>query len=178
MSRVSLENLPSNTLDIVLFIDSSQSMAEKLPKFLQQFERMVRDWDNALIDYQIGVVRFRAGTGNFNYVNVFQPPQSLDDIRKIVNLPCRGSEQLLDAVVEGLRKVKLRPEAQPYLILVTDEPSTGEHSPEAVIQLCQATGARVGVMGTFDPFQQEVAMKTNGVWVPIPDGKTSNNTNW
>ena len=178
IGKASLKNLHTNALDVILFIDASGSMEAKLPKFLGQLEGMIRDWDNALIAYRIGVVRFRSRAGAFNYVNVFQPPQTLDDIRKIVNLPCQGSEMLLDAIVEGMRKIKLRPDAQPYLIVVTDEPSTGGHSPEAVIQLCLEAGAKVGVIGTFDLFQQRVAMKTDGIWVPIPDGKTINNLNW
>ncbi|MCZ6680214.1 MAG: VWA domain-containing protein [Candidatus Poribacteria bacterium] len=178
IGKSSLENLVTNVLDVILFIDSSKSMADKLPQFLTQFEGVMRDWDNALIDYQIGVVRFHAGTGTFNYLNVFQPPQTMDDIRKIINLPCQGNENLLDAIVEGMSKIKFRPEAQPYLILVTDEPSTGQTPPQAVVQLCFEAGAKVGVVGTFDRFQQEVAMKTNGVWVPIPGGKTTNSLNW
>ena len=178
MGKVPLKNLPTNMLDVILFIDGSKSMEDKLPEFLAQLEGVIRDWDNALIDYQIGVVRFRTGTGTFNFINVFQPPQTLEDIRKIASLPCEGNEQLLDAIVEGMQKLKLRPQAQPYLILVTDEPSTGSYSSEAVIQLCLKVGAKVGVIGTFDPFQQEVAMRTNGVWVPIPDGKTTNSLNW
>lgn len=59
--------------------------------------------------------------------------------------------------------MKLRPGAQPYLILLTDEPLAGQHSPQAVIQLCQEAGAKVSVVGTFDSFQQEVATETNGV---------------
>ena len=178
IGKVSMATLQSNALDIILFLDASLSMADKLPKFLQEFETMVRDWDNALIDYQIGVVRFRAGTGNFSAINAFQPPQTLDGVRKIINLPCQGDEQLLDAIAEGLRRIRLRPQAQPYLIIVTDEPSTGGHSPQAVIQFCREIRAKVSVMGTFDRFQREVATETDGVWVPIPDGKTSNTTTW
>jgi hypothetical protein len=178
IGKVSLKELVNNTLDVILFIDGSKSMEDKLPEFLKQLEGIVRDWDNALIDYQIGVVRFRTGTGTLNFVNVFQPPQTMDDLRQIVSLPCQGNEQLLDAIVEGMRRLKLRPGAQPYLILLTDEPSAGQHSPQAVIQLCQEAGAKVSVVGTFDSFQQEVATETNGVWVPIPGGKATSSLNW
>ena len=123
-------------------------------------------------------MRFNTGTGTVNFVNVYHPPQTLEQIHKIAALTRRGNEHLLDAVVEGLRRIKLRPEAQPYLIIVTDEPSTGQYSPEAVIQLCLEKGARVSVVGTFDKFQQQVTTETNGIWVPMPDGRTTNETSW
>lgn len=164
-------------LDVILFIDSSKSMEDKLPHFLKQFELLVRDWDNALIDYQIGVVRFRTRAA-VNMVNVFNPPQTLKQVRKIAELPCQENEMLLDAVAEGLRRMKRRPNAQLHLILVTDEPATGEYSAAATIQLLQQKRARVSVVGTFDDFQQPAAVKTGGVWVPIPEGHTTNNSYW
>jgi hypothetical protein len=168
----------SNTpVDIILFIDSSKSMGDKLPRFLQQLDLIVRDWDNALIDYQIGVVRFRS-RASVNIVNVFNPPQTLKQVRKIVELPCQENEMLLDAVAEGLRRLKLRPNAQPYFILITDEPAAGEFSSLAIIQMLQQKHILVSVVGTYDDFQQQVANKTGGVWVPIPEGHTTNNLYW
>ena len=164
-------------VDIILFVDSSKSMDDKLPHFLQQLNLIVRDWDNALIDYQIGVVRFRS-RASVNIVNVFNPPQTLKQIRKIVELPCQENEMLLDAVAEGLRRLKLRPNAQPYFILITDEPADGEYSPLAIIQMLQQKHVLVSVVGTYDDFQQQVASKTGGIWVPIPDGHTTNNLYW
>ena len=168
----------SNTpVDIILFIDSSKSMGDKLPHFLQQLDIIVRDWDNALIDYQIGVVRFRS-RASVNIVNVFNPPQTLKQVRKIVELPCQENEMLLDAVAEGLRRLKLRPNAQPYFILITDEPAGGKYSPLAIIEMLQQKHVLVSVIGTYDDFQQQVASKTGGIWVPIPEGHTTNNLYW
>ena len=164
-------------VDVVLFVDGSKSMDQKLPHFLQQLNFIVRDWDNALIDYQIGVVRFRS-RASVNMVNVFNPPQTLKQIQKIVELPCQENEMLLDAVAEGLRRLKLRPNAQPYFILITDEPAAGEYSPLAIIQMLQQKHILVSVVGTYDDFQQQVANKTGGIWVPIPEGHTTNNLYW
>ena len=167
----------STPVDIVLFVDGSKSMDEKLPHFLKQLEIVVRNWDNAFVDYQIGVVRFRS-RASVNMVNVFNPPQTLEQIRKIVELPCRENEMLLDAVAEGMRRLKLRSNAQPYFILVTDEPAKGEYSPLAIIQMLEQKQVLVSVVGTYDDFQQQVADKTGGVWVPIPEGHTTNNSYW
>ena len=164
-------------IDIILFVDSSESMDDKLQNFLQQLDMLVRDWDNALIDYQIGIVRFRA-RGSVNMINVYNPPQTLEQIRKIVELPCQDDETLLDAVAEGLRRLKLRPDAHPYFILVTDEPAEGEYSPLAIIQMLQQKQVLVSVVGTYDDFQQQVATETGGIWVPIPEGQTTNNSYW
>ena len=164
-------------IDIVLFIDSSKSMEDKLPNFLQQLDILVRDWDNAFIDYQIGVVRFRS-RASVNMINVYNPPQTLEKIRKIVELPCQDDEMLLDAVAEGMRRLKLRPNAQPYFILVTDEPAEGEYSALAITQMLEEKHVLVNVVGTYDDFQQQVATKTGGVWVPIPEGQTTNHSYW
>ncbi len=164
-------------VDLILFVDSSESMDDKLPNFLQQLDILVRDWDNALIDYQIGVVRFRS-RASVNMINVYNPPQTLEQVRKIVELPCQNDEMLLDAVAEGLRRLKLRSNAKPYFILVTDEPAKGEYSPLAIIQMLEQKQVLVSVVGTYDDFQQKVATKTHGVWVPIPEGQRTNNSYW
>ena len=164
-------------VDIILFVDSSESMDGKLPHFLKQLDLLVRDLDNALIDYQMGVVRFRS-RASVNIVNFFDPPQTLEQIRKIVELPCKEDEMLLDAVAESLRRIKFRPNAQPYFILVTDEPAEGEYSSLAIIQMLKKKDILVSVVGTYDDFQQQVANKTGGVWVPIPEGHTTNNSYW
>ncbi len=164
-------------LDIILFVDSSESMDDKLPNFLKQLEILVRDLDNALVDYQVGVVRFRS-QASVNMINVYNPPQTLEQVRKIVELPCQEDEMLLDAVAEGLRRLKLRSNAHPYFILVTDEPAEGAYSSLAIIQMLQQKQVLVSVVGTYDDFQQQVATKTGGVWVPIPEGRTTNNSYW
>ena len=164
-------------VDIILFIDSSDSMEDKLPNFLQQLDLLVRDWDNALVDYQIGVVRFRS-RASVNMINVYNPPQTLEQVRKIVELPCQDDEMLLDAVAEGLRRLKLRPHAKPYFILITDEPAEGEYSPLAIIQMLQQKQVFVSVVGTYDDFQRQVATETGGVWLPIPNGQRANHSYW
>jgi hypothetical protein len=177
VGNIALRLSGDTPIDIILFVDSSKSMDNKLPHFLQELNLLVRDWDNALIDYQIGVVRFRT-RASVNMVNIFNPPQTLKQIRKIVELPCKENEMLLDAVAEGLRRVKFRPNAQPYFILITDEPAEGAYSSLAIIQMLQQKHVLVSVVGTYDDFQQQVATKTGGVWVPIPEGHTTNNSYW
>lgn len=163
-------------VDVVLFVDGSKSMEEKVPQFLQQLEIWVRDWDNALIDYQIGVVRFRKSS-TVNSVNVFNPPQTLKQIKSIIELPCKEDENLLYAISEGLRRINLRSDAQLHIILVTDEP-VSEKATTGTIQMLREKHAVVSVLGTIDGFQDLVTTETGGVWVPIPKGHIKNNTYW
>jgi len=178
ISTFTLTKMGTRKVDIILFIDSSRSMEDKLPQFLIQLLNMIRNWDKAQLDYQLGAVRFRTGTGNFNYINVYQPPQTIEQVKSILALPCQGNERVLDAMVEGFRQLQFRPDAQLHIILVTDEPSTGEYSKDAVINMYLAAGAIVSVIGTIDPFQQEIVEQTQGIWMPIPDGKMTNESAW
>ena len=160
------ENSP---VDIVLYIDGSNSMEDKASAFLTQMELWFRDWNNALIDYQVGVVRFRM-RGSVNMVNVYNPPQTLEQTRKIIELPYKLNEDLLQAINEGMRKIKLRPEAQTHLIIVTDEPLARKMSFDGVIQYLAEKHVIVSVVGTLDGFLQQVTVKTGGEWVAIPNG--------
>ena len=174
IGKILLQNAGNTPVDIVLLIDGSKSMEDKHPQFLEQLDIWTRDWDNALIDYQMGVVRFRA-RGAFNIVNVYNPPQSLDQIRKIAELPCQEDENLLHAIKEGLRRIKLRPKTKTHLIIVTDEPINKNASSLGIIQFLEEKQVVVSVLGTYDDFQPHVTIKTGGVWVPIPEGYTTNN---
>jgi len=172
-----LNQVGNTPIDIVLFIDGSESMENKLSQLTQQLDQWIRDWDNSLIDYQIGVVRFRA-RGSVNIVNVYNPPQSLEQINKIIELPCQQDENLLQAVTEGLKRIKLRPDATPHIILITDEPIAKNTSAAATIQYLEEMHVVVSVIGVYDDFQQEVTTKTGGIWVPMPNGHSTNNNFW
>lgn len=174
----SILNKTGNTpIDIVLIIDGSESMENKLSKLTQELGQWIRDWDNSLIDYQIGVVRFRA-RGSVNIVNVYNPPQSFQQINKILELPCKQDENLLQAVAEGLQRIKLRPDATTHIILITDEPIPKNTHAAATIQYLEEQHVIVSVLGVYDDFQQEVTRKTGGVWVPMPNGHSTNNNFW
>ncbi|RKU26170.1 hypothetical protein C6497_14035 [Candidatus Poribacteria bacterium] len=174
----SILNKTGNTpIDIVLFIDGSESMENKLSQLTQQLGQWIRDWDNSLIDYQIGVVRFRA-RGSVNIVNVYNPPQSFEQINKIIELPCQQDENLLQAVSEGMQRFKLRPDAKTHIILITDEPVAKNSSAAATIQYLEEMHVVVSVIGVYDDFQQEVTRKTGGIWVPMPNGHSTNNNFW
>lgn len=173
ISKLVLSKAESTPVDIVLFIDGSNSMEDKVSPFITQMEFWFRDWDNALIDYQVGVIRFRM-RGSVNMVNVYNPPQTLEQCRKIIELPSKLNEDLLQAINEGMRKIKLRPDAQTHLIIVTDEPLGSNMSYGGVIQFLAEKHVIVSVVGTIDGFLQQVTQKTGGEWVAIPNGNLIN----
>ena len=149
-----IQNTRNEPVDIILFIDGSKSMENKLPQFLKQLDVWIRDWDNALIDYQLGAVRFRSDDSD-NTVDVFNPPQSLDQIRKIVEQPCQDDEFLLHAIVKAYSQLELRDRAKTHLILVTDEPVRQTSKKAAVIKFLEEKHAVVSVIGTFDDFKKK-----------------------
>lgn len=164
-------------VDIILFIDGSKSMEDKVPEFVKQLEIWIRDWDNALIDYQLGVVRFRSKE-SVNMVNVYSPPQSHTQVQKIAELPYQDDEFLLHAIAEGFRKLELRENAKTHFILITDEPIDQNEKSEAVISFLEKNHIVVSVVGTYDTFQQSAAYKTGGMWLPIPMGYLTSNQSW
>ena len=161
-------NIP---VDVILFIDSSKSMEDKVPYITQQIDLWIRNWDHAIIDYRIGVVRFRAEQ-NVNIVNVFKPPQTQEQIHKILRLPCQDDENLLHAVVEAERKLKRRPNVKTHFILITDEPGDPKAPTAGTIGLLRELPVVVSVIGATDPFQRQVASATGGVYVRMPNAYT------
>ncbi|MDE0085076.1 MAG: VWA domain-containing protein [Candidatus Poribacteria bacterium] len=175
ISKVILKDATNMPVDIILFIDGSKSMENKMLYLRQQIDFWLRDWDIALIDYRVGVVRFRAD-GTVNMVNVFKPSQTQQQIHAILQLPCQKDENLIHAVAEGTRRIKFRPNAKKHFILMTDEPVKMK-SPTGTIQFLQDIPVIVSVIGTSDTFQQQVAQQTGGIWVAMPNGHKMNKPN-
>ena len=158
-------NLP---VDIVFFIDGSKSMSDDMTYLKDTIDPWIRDWDNALIDYRLAAVRFYA-SGNINRVNVFQAPQTQQQIHAILELPTADDEHLLHAVVEGARRINIRENAKTYFIVFTDEPGNPKYPIAGTITLLQEIPVVVCVIGTNDTFQRQVARQTGGIWVAIPN---------
>ena len=159
-------NLP---VDIILFIDGSKSMGDKISYLTQHIDMWIRDWDNAKIDYRIGVVRFRAKQ-SVNMVNVYKPPQTQEKIHSILKLPYSDDENLLQAIIDATRRLKIRASAKTHFILITDEPGDPKYPIAGTIGYLKDIPVVVSVIGTADNFQQQVATQTGGVFVRIPNG--------
>jgi len=158
-------NLP---IDIIFFIDGSKSMSNDMTYLKDTMDQWIRDWDNALINYRLGAVRFYASS-NINRVNVFKLPQTQQQIHAILQLPPADDENLLHAIVEATRRIKIRENAKTYFIVFTDEPGDPKYPITGTITLLKEMPVVVCVIGTNDPFQQQVAQQTGGIWVAIPN---------
>ena len=163
-------NMP---VDVIMFIDSSKSMENKTTYITQQIDLWIRNWDNARIDYRLGVVRFRIKQ-SLNIVNVFKPPQTQKQIHSILRLPCSDDENLLHAVKDGIKRLTLRPNAKTHFILITDEPGNPKEHIDGTIGLLNDMSVTVHVLGATDTFQQQVAAQTGGVYVKMPNAYNIN----
>ena len=163
-------NMP---VDIIMFIDGSKSMENLIPYVKEQVDLWIRDWENAMIDYRIGVVRFRAKQ-SVNMVNVFKPPQTQKQIHSILRLPCQENENLHEAVLESIRRLKLRQNVKTHFIFITDEPGNPKQPITGTIGLLKELPVTVSVIGTADTFQHSVAQQTGGVFVKMPNAHPRN----
>ncbi len=168
-----LSDATNQPVDVIIFLDGSQSMKDKILDLSQQINVWIRNWDNALIDYRLGVVRFYR-TGNTNRINVFKPHQTQAGLHKIFQLPCRDDEHLLQAVADGVRRLKLRRNVKTHFILITDEPGDPQYPIAGTIGLLKELPVVVSVIGAADAFQQQVALQTGGVFVALPNAYTQN----
>ena len=157
-----LSDATNQPVDVILFLDGSQSMKDKILDLSQQINLWVRNWDNALIDYRLGVVRFYR-SGNTNRINVFKPPQTQADLHKIFQLPCRDDEHLLQAVADGIRRLELRRNVKTHFILITDEPGDPQHPIAGTIGLLKELPVVVSVIGAADAFSTTGRLADGGV---------------
>ncbi len=160
-------NIP---VDIILFLDGSKSMENKTDYVKEQIDLWLRDWDNANIKYRLGVVRFRAKQ-SVNMVTVFKPPQTQKQIHSILRLPYQADENLHQAVVEGMRRLKLRPNVKSHFILITDEPGNPKQPVSGTIGLLRDMSVTVSVLGATNTLQ------IGGVYVKMPNAHKHNSPN-
>ena len=165
-----LKDATNMPVDIILFIDGSKSMENKTAYVKEQIDLWIRDWDNANINYSLGVVRFRAEQ-SVNMVNVFKPPQTQKQIHSILRLPCQGDENLHEVVVKGIRHLKLRPDVKTHFILITDEPGNPKQPVAGTIALLKDMSITVSVLGATDTLQLD------GVYVKMPNAHKQNSPN-
>ena len=118
------------------------------------------------ISYKIQLIRFAEAKDAIKSVNgtvVTQGFVSESQIKIFLETPFGGDEHLIDAIVEGLPKIVLRPNATPVLLVLTDEPSTGSLTEDRAIEVCQSLGIRAYVIGhPTDDFQLALAERTGG----------------
>ena len=159
--------------DIVIMLDYSRSMGGKSEAIMIGISALIGRLHLLPIDYQIGLIRFaeaKDAIKSVDGVDVIQMPLGETGIRDLMELPFGGDEHLADAIANGLPQFHFRRDSRRFLLVLTDEPTTGTVPPEQAISLCQSLGIRtyvIGVPGKGD-FQWQLTEQTGGLFFPMP----------
>ncbi len=159
--------------DIVIMLDYSRSMGGKSEAIMLGISALIGRLQLLPIDFQIGLIRFaepKDAIKSINGVDVTQMPLRETGIQDLLALPFGGDEHLTDAIVKGLPQVRFRRDASRFILVLTDEPTTGTVAPERAITLCHTLGVRayvIGVPGKGD-FQWKVTRETGGQFFRMP----------
>lgn len=169
-------------VDIVFIFDYSLSMETKTEAACVGLDQMVSVFKSAGLAYRFGMIRFWATVGGGeSTVVVTNPPLEPEQVKSLFRLPKMGDEHLLDAVIEGIPKLRTDPERQLVLVIVTDE-STSKRTEKGytvgqAISVCRGAFAKVYVIGGVtsmrsssisDNFQRQVAQLTKGEHYIMP----------
>lgn len=166
-----LANRRTNLIDIVFIIDGSGSMKNDVDAVREHLSSMTDLFDTAGIDFTIGIVAFRAGTG-YSLLGldfeVIPQTRSTDRVKKVLSqLKFRGDENGLDALIRAADEVTFRNDAEIHFIFVTDEYVSGAYSSIDVMMKMKTAKIKVDVIGRDEPFQKFIAKTTGGLWLPI-----------
>ncbi len=160
-------------VDIVVMLDYSRSMGGKSQVIMMGLSTLIGRLDILPIQYRIGLIRFAEAKDAIRVINgavVTQMPLNESMLESFMEDPFGGDEQLIDAIVEGVPKVKFSPYASRFLLILTDEPTTGKYPAERALNLCQSMGIRAYVIGHPGPtdFQKTLAERTGGRFFTMP----------
>ena len=164
-------NKQTNLIDIVFIIDGSGSMKNDVDAVREHLTSMTDLFDGAGIDFTIGIVAFRAGTG-YSLLGldfeVIPQTRSMDQVKRVLaQLKFRGDENGLDALIRAADEVTFRTDAEIHFIFVTDEYVSGAYSSIDVMMKMKTSRIKVDVIGRDEPFQKFIAKTTGGLWLPI-----------
>ena len=169
-------------VDVVFVFDYSLSMEPKTEPACEGLDLMVSVFKAAGLDYQFGIIRFWAAVGGGeSTIVVTKPPLEPEQVKSLFRLPKIGDEHLLDAIIEGVPRLRTEQGRDLVLIIVTDE-STSKRSEKGytagrAVSVCRGAFARVYVIGGVtsmrsssigDNFQRQVAQSTKGEHYIMP----------
>lgn len=161
-------------IDVMVMLDYSRSMGGKSQAIMLGLSTLIGRLSILPIKYRIGLIRFAEAKDAIKVVNgavVSQMPLNEVLIERFLQDPFGGDEHLIDAIVEGVPKVKFSPYARRFLLILTDEPTTGKYPAEQALQLCESLNITAYVIGHPDPtdFQTMLATQTKGFFFPMPN---------
>ena len=171
VGRHIVTNRSTDLVDIVFVVDGSGSMKNDIDAVREHLNSMTDLFDSAGMDFTIGVVAFRAGTGygllGLDF-EVIPQTRSISQVKKVLSqLKFRGDENGLDALIRAADEVTFRRAAEVHFIFVTDEYVSGAYSSMDVVMKMKTSRIKVDVIGRDEPFQKFIAKSTGGLWLPI-----------
>lgn len=164
-------NRSTDLVDVVFVVDGSGSMKNDIDAVREHLNNMTDLFDSAGMDFTIGVVAFRAGTGygllGLDF-EVIPQTRSISQVKKVLSqLKFRGDENGLDALIRAADEITFRRAAEVHFIFVTDEYVSGAYSSMDVVMKMKTSRIKVDVIGRDEPFQKFIAKSTGGLWLPI-----------
>ena len=160
-------------VDIMIMLDYSRSMGGKSQAIMLGFSTLLGRLDIFSIKYRIGLIRFaeaKDAIKSIDGVVVTQMPLNEVILGTLMQNPFGGDEHLIEAIVEGLPQVKFSPFAKRFLLILTDEPTTGKYPAEQALNMCKSYGITAYVIGhpQEDDFQTKLAKETWGRFFTMP----------
>ena len=160
-------------VDIVILLDYSRSMGGKSQAIMLGLSTLIGRLSIFPIKYRVGLIRFAEAKDAIKVVDgvdVHEMPLNEILIENLMADPFGGDEHLIDAIVEGLPQVNFSPYAKRFLLILTDEPTTGKYPAEQALQMCKSQGILVYVVGhpQEDDFQTKLAKETRGLFFTMP----------
>ena len=160
-------------VDIVVMLDYSRSMGGKSQSIMLGLSTLIGRLSIFPMKYRIGLIRFAVAKDaikSVDGVDVVQMPINEVSIKSLMEDPFGGDEHLIDAIVEGLTRVEFSPYAKRFLLVLTDEPTTGTQMEEKALEVCRTLGITAYVIGYPDEndFQTTLAVETGGFFWTMP----------
>ena len=160
-------------VDVLVMLDYSRSMGGKSQAIMLGLSTLIGRLSIFPLKYRVGLIRFAEAKDAIKVVDgavVSQMPLNEVLIESLMEDPFGGDEHLIDAIVEGLPEVKFSPYARRFLLILTDEPTTGKYPAEQALEVCQSLGITAYVVGHPDPndFQSILAKQTEGIFFSMP----------
>lgn len=160
-------------VDIMVMLDYSRSMSGKSQAIMLGLSTLIGRLDIFPLKYRVGLIRFAEAKDAIKTIDgvvVSQMPLNEVLIETLMEDPFGGDEHLIDAIVDGLPQVKFSPFAKRFLVILTDEPTTGKYSAEQALKMCKSYGITAYVVGhpQEDDFQTKLAKETRGLFFTMP----------
>ncbi len=163
-------------VNVVFVVDTSASMRDNIQQVADNLFAMTDAFDTINLEYYLGMSEFSVRESGQEVKTRALLPDVAVLRRRMKEVKLSGDENALDALYETFNIIQFHADADKHLILVTDEQATTslrkdggkEEMQKKVVGQTQFEEVRVNVLGVPEPFQQQLAELTGGIWQQIP----------